>query len=131
MNTLEGNKLIAEFTGWTFAPNVNHESESPTYELRDAHGFNEYRTADMFSYHSSWDWLMPVVEKIEKDFATEFEITIYSASCYIQKWNKKKQSWDSFVSGVGKKIEAVYDAVVQFIQWYNSQSKTDNNDRQD
>lgn len=99
MNTLEGNKMIAEFMQPLFA-------------------------TDISEYHTSWDWLMPVVEKIEKDHATDFEVIIYSSSCHIHKWNPTKQDYDTFISGVGKKIDAVYSAVIQFIQWYNKTNKS-------
>jgi len=71
-------------------------------------------------YDTSWDWLMPVVEKIEylghtvhvakNDVAVKERNTISSPSvCFIQgKWELTK-------------IEAVYKAVVEFIKWYNNQ----------
>ena len=44
---IEGNKLIAEFMG---------------KEIRD----HLYNDAVKWKYHLSWDWLMPVIEKISK-----------------------------------------------------------------
>lgn len=43
MNTIENNKLIAEFIGIELKPN---------------------ECGRLFRYHKSWDWLMPVVKKI-------------------------------------------------------------------
>ena len=43
---MNNNKLIAEFMGYVY------EDDTPSVELPP--------------YHMSWDWLMPVVEKIEQ-----------------------------------------------------------------
>ena len=49
----EPNKLIAEFMGYVF---VNGVYESPKDEFH----------IDEMLYHTSWDWLMPVVEFIKQ-----------------------------------------------------------------
>lgn len=51
---LEGNKLIAEFMGGKYYPNG---------------GWSEWQFPDggkpsILYYNSSWDWIMPVVDKI-------------------------------------------------------------------
>jgi hypothetical protein len=56
---MRDNKLIAEFMGCTNPFNEIHDAtlykvEQGTFEL------------DELQYHTSWDWLMPVVEKIEQ-----------------------------------------------------------------
>lgn len=62
-------------------------------------------------YDTSWDWLMPVVEKIEKDF--NGFVLIHNSKCVINPGNLVKVG-DS-------KIDAVYKAVVEFIT--NSQTQ--------
>jgi len=70
-----------------------------------------------FDYHESWDWLMPVVEKIE---SLGFEVLIGRISCNINRILDRENPISSFVCGdISKKIEIVYLAVVQFINWYN------------
>ena len=49
MNTEEGNKIISEFMG------AERKYES-----------TEQIFIEQLQYHKSWDWLMPVVEKIAK-----------------------------------------------------------------
>ena len=54
---MKENKLIAEFMGIRYEENKNsHESSWAYYEDCE------------LEYHTSWDWLMPVVEKIGDDY---------------------------------------------------------------
>ena len=52
MNTLEKNKLIAEFMGVVVSDRDNYTSELHTNVDAD------------LKYHTSWKWLMPVVEEL-------------------------------------------------------------------
>lgn len=113
----EGNKLIAEFMGLKFAADM-------TYYEHDGE-------VKQVAYHSSWDWLMPVVEKIG-----EVNVNIGSRSDYeragttiiisllppnqVEMWNET--GWSYRKSG-NSLIEQVWLGSVQFIQWYN-QNKT-------
>jgi hypothetical protein len=55
------NKLIAEFMGMTYGdPNDNSVMIQMTPQG------NEVVPIESMKYHCSWDWLMPVVEKIEQ-----------------------------------------------------------------
>jgi hypothetical protein len=56
--TTENNKLIAEFMGYEilYRPYYNGFIEISDTELCDV---------DDLEYHTSWDWLMPVIEKIQ------------------------------------------------------------------
>lgn len=66
---IEGNKLIAEFMGWElwesifdgFGFNVDPEIIP---DARNDHS-NFHKINDL-RFNSSWDWLMPVIEKIEE-----------------------------------------------------------------
>ncbi len=118
MNT-ENNKLIAEFMG-----RVIPEDE---LEFYDENPTTHY-------YDSDWNWLMEVVEKIESLKPFEFlsgrswigfDVRIYKTFntqtnyCTIK---YLKESGDMTISnGFSKnnKIEAVYNACVEFIKWYN------------
>lgn len=57
MTTIEGNKLIAEFEKLRVDKN--------RVGLSFYHNNYLYGVGDL-QYHSSWDWIMPVVEKISK-----------------------------------------------------------------
>ena len=100
-NITDNNKLIAEFMGSNFE--MIGDEEACT--LRSG---TRYMTKHL-KYHSSWDWLMPVVEKIyDKEgldisgLFTEF-LNIAPVDIY--------------------NIKYVYCSVIEFIKWYNANNK--------
>ena len=134
---IDGNKLIAEFMGlkqvkwddgellWVhkdfkedFA-GVHDYSDSSTFDWGNALP----QTEKLF-YHSSWDWLMSVVEKIEKDYWVTIVTRLTKTSCAVHKPHKGFEQisrGDSF-----SKIHAIWLMVVSFIKWYNSCQKEEN-----
>lgn len=139
MEHIEGNKLIAEFMGGKEQSGFFYSFpfEFGFKEKWDESGFIGSGTTsawefDELKYHLLWDdWLMPVVEKIENlnkhpinNFKTEYSVQIGMMGeknnynqCTIECPFKKFQ-----VKGISK-IDAVWQAVIEFIQWYNNQSK--------
>lgn len=110
---IEGNKTIAEFMG------------TKEDETRYFHESSEYFfEACELEYHFSWDWLMPVVEKIEdienESGGNSFQVAIYEDEVKI--YDRRTTPWSEVVNipanGEGKKANA-YKAVVEFIKWYN------------
>jgi len=96
---IEGNKLIAEF--------MKQWKGVDCYMYgKDYYGFENLR------YHLSWDWLMPVVEKIDSILFGETKIE--GRWCEIQ----TPTTQPIRVRGVNK-IDAVWLAVVEFIKFYN------------
>lgn len=88
------------------------------------------------SYYTSWDWLMPVVEKLEtvemnggRVFRTAADVKIFYQACIIE-YLPDEESGDPCENEITiqtqgeTKLEAVYKAVYQFITWYNQQSTT-------
>ncbi len=65
------------------------------------------------NFNSNWNLLMQVVEKIEAHGFT-FDIK-KNWSCITRKGEKIIIRWEED----NNKIEAVYNACLQFIQWYN------------
>lgn len=100
-------ELIARFMGGKFYPNGIHS------EWR----FPDGSRPKELLYHTSWDWLMPVVEKIHKIKGIHY---IIEGSCCMVIYNYGnlivKESTDSM-------IETVYRAVGEFIKWYNLNTK--------
>jgi hypothetical protein len=91
METMTDNELIAVFMD---AKNWGHENP----------------------YDTSWDWLIPVIQKIDSmynmDQTSILEDAIYSKVLTLS---------------ITVKIEDAYSEVVDFIKWYNQQSKNGNN----
>lgn len=109
MENLKNNILIAKFMGYEPAPEV-----APNYYIKKQTG--AMRANEML-YHSSWDWLMPVVEKIEL-----LGNSVRIGSIFIQK-NRVAHRCSIVgkrivVNNSGSKIKAVYSAVVKFINNY-------------
>ncbi len=121
MTTTENNnKLIAEFMGYEiiYRPNSNGFIEISDTELCDV---------DDLEYHKSWDWLMPVVEKIEEITIEDNNMTIKSHRFLVEIVLGSCEIYDSVSSSVvgsgdyGNKLDSTYNAVVEFIKWYNNQ----------
>jgi hypothetical protein len=100
MNTIENNKLIAEFMGYK----------------------NPSNASDIwYHYDTSWDWLMPVVEKIEAlgyTFEKNYQPIDRDWQCLIVKGNDiLHQEFNR------KSLNAAHYVVVEFIKWYNEQDR--------
>ena len=118
MDILEGNKLIAEFMGGHYQVHpMNHLGNENEYVFHKSPC--EYFSATQFAedrmhYHHYWDWLMPVVEKIES-LGYKWEIGMSSTTPYhyCKIWSI------GTVEGISP-LDATYGACVEFIKWYNS-----------
>lgn len=121
---LEGNQLIAQFIDLTPNPHDGNKtwSKEVVYSNGDLYGIWE-----QLNYNSSWNELMPVVEKIEAikqpNECERFYVSIVGESCIIRDSLKSLDVVSDNVST--SKIEAVFKSVVSFIKWYNQQSKQD------
>lgn len=106
-------KLIAEFMGGKLTESLGQ----PSWDLPNMEGLQW-----VLFYDSSWDWLMPVVEKIEK---FSYRIAITTFSVIIHRVQKDENPIIKFPSSKGDtfKREATYRAVVEYIKWYNQQSR--------
>lgn len=93
------NELIASFMGLPLTKDVKNFGNSDWHK----EPFQKWR------YNTSWDWLMPVVQKtFDTEFNDDFE--------QWQKLNSKIREALLLIS-----IEAVYSSVVDFIKWHNQQ----------
>jgi hypothetical protein len=105
MNTQENNKMIAEFLG------KDHE-------------LNQCISAPQ--YHKSWDWLMPVVEKIECTPIDNDDNSDNFFNVMIEVFECNINGGDICICEMkDTKREATYKAVVEFINQYNKNESID------
>jgi hypothetical protein len=100
MTVEENNKLIAEFMGLS-TKKVWADCIAFAPSGREIGGYVE----PSFYYHSSWDLLMPVCQKIFKTEVTAFNV------------------FQLYVSDALRtaEIKEVYYSVISFIEYYNNQ----------
>ena len=68
-------------------------------------------------FHLQWDWLMPVVEKIENLEEFRFDITIRQKTITIFDKNNNEEIYCFFGKG-DNKLEVTYQGIIGFIKWY-------------
>lgn len=73
--------------------------------------------ANDFKFHTDWNWLMPVVEKIEADYM--YGVNMEWQMCTIDKAGENKESFPRIEVDAFTKISATYLAIVEFIKWHN------------
>ena len=98
---LEGNKLIMQFL------------EIPQLITGEYHAvfgnIRQYYTGENYlKFHSSWDWLMPVIDSIK---------------CYTVDEYTLIDNIDDALICID--IEETYQSCVEFIKWYNKQKQND------
>lgn len=110
------NELIAKFMGWTQHDKVKEWMNVP--KGQDLH-FKAWKLRkDSLLFNESWDWLMPVVEKIETMDRTL--VNIYGDGTVIAVDNEGLEIYGKTTHGnKDDKIQHVYRAIVDFIKWYN------------
>ena len=115
MNTEKGNKLIAGFmisNEILITPGCEYRSDSKVKCIDDLLP-EEEDYADL-EYHSSWDWLMPVTDKID--------IQLKNGRSFIEhidgEWWRNFQHVAYYNSKISK-FDAVYKAIIKYIKWYN------------
>lgn len=108
------------------------------YEKEDDNGNTINRLIfdyDDLKFNSSWDWLMPVVERIENLEFGKWYVHIQGNTVSIEDGNDGIGLWDFHINNEDpcmslhqsdknlKPIEAVYIAVTEFIKWYNESKR--------
>ena len=108
---MKDNKLIAEFMGEPY-----YYADEERYYYADDEGME---------FHTSWVWLMPVVEKIEEIAIEDDNLTIkehrYQVDMGYTQCNIYDHVKDCVVASgdMGSKRLSTHKAVVEFIKEYN------------
>ena len=115
---MENNRIIAEFmevNTFRFGTITKYQTFNPNKEDRDYPENLDF--AKDLMYNKSWDWLMPVVEKIENLNIVSFEKNLQEEGGYQVLFTKGD---DIIISHYAKNsIDATYRAVIEFIKTNN------------
>lgn len=125
---IEGNKLIAEFMGWKYiqkSVTVFKDGEYEDWQWEVPIEDNMYNKAHLnhnLYFHTSWDWLMPVRDKI---ISLACNVNIINNYCQIIKFESggNPPSYQRTQTMAHSALDNTYNAIVQFIKWYNNQHK--------
>ena len=110
LEIIENNKLIAEFMGnRNFKKDGSYETFIGEHIDTDNGWVTEFLSHT--KYHKSWDWLIPVVKKIEK-LMTNWNKPNYENGYSVWMNKFRYAFWD---------INCLYEYIVDFIKWYNKQ----------
>ena len=114
VSVVENNRLLAEFIEMQSTNIGWFDSESVLRLV-----YTSDNTFDELLFHSSWDWLMSVVDKIE---SIGYIFGISGRSCMIVGRNS-----DTHVFNVSKygdnKMSSIYECCTSFVKWYNANVK--------
>jgi hypothetical protein len=125
MTTEEGNKLIMFFCGAEDSEIDILGKVCPAIKYKDSY----YPPDVLPAFHKDWNLLMPVVEKIRQTSKHGHLITISFYSKQIGNPTECRIYMNDIglseiVTETPSPIESVYQAVVQFIEWYNQSKNT-------
>ena len=110
------NELIAEFMG------LKREVHSGLYPSQSGLTFDR---APEPLYDKSWDWLMPVVDKIDHLYRQDFPPgEEFIRRVLAHDWPIDEHYTDVVALPLGTPIAEVYAAIIQFIHWYNKNSES-------
>ena len=134
---IEGNKLIAEFMGWTCSTRISYNDNRKVLykpngtifkygKLTYLHNKNPWDAP--LKFHSSWDWLMPVVEKITTKDNYSVNIHYGTGATDSFAWctfynNGEQITSDDINTDEQNLITAIWKSVIDFIKWYNKRIK--------
>lgn len=110
---IEGNKLIAKFMGA-----VNEMPKGwilfgcvPEWVTEESHFF----IPEHFKFHSSWDWLQPIVAKCW-NITSEFQ---YDDEEYLHITEEIFHPDYMLAEFMNADITSIWQRVIEFIEWYN------------
>jgi hypothetical protein len=99
MSTTDNNKLLAEFMGF-------QQTNIGWYDAEEVLLRTEIdNTFDNLKFHTDWNWLMQVAEKIDEVCGIDLH------------------EWDEHINNAlcSKSLFTTYNACVSFVKWYNTQ----------
>lgn len=99
-----GNRLIVDLMGKTIKIEQEGVKDIPLAFL----------SIEDMKFHQSWKWLMPVVIKIEEEVG--YTVRIEENTCKVI-----VDEGTQFAEEADTKLEAVWEAIVKFLNWKKEQ----------
>lgn len=133
---LEGNKLIAEFMGgkevdW-FSERVIIQPYSDDLTIHNYVTKSKAYIIDLeVKFHDSWEWTMPVVDKIN-GMGKAFSLAIFKnyISLTIEKGGKFYKDFSfshaEYITSEQTGKEAMFKLLIKFVKWQNEQILNNN-----
>jgi hypothetical protein len=131
MCTITDNKLIAEFMGYP-KKQINKgiaRLEENKYVWGQTYYYinGDWHREDYLLFHLDWNWLMKVVDKIESlGYISNQDSRICEGSLkpiyYFRIFIKHYRGQNVGYSKANTRIEAVYNAIIEFIKYYNNEN---------
>jgi len=132
----QNNEMIAKFLGG-IVREAWHVEGFPSQMVWEGNEAAIYREAFMgrplgktilseeMKFHESWDWLMPVLDKIRKDSWLKIEFHEDYTYCLISspQLGAEPVTLEERLEDMPA-IKVVWDAIVTYINWYNEQVKS-------
>jgi len=121
---LEGNKLIAEFMGVTL-----EGSERNGFWLVGDGVLTAF--TQHLGYHASWDWTMPVADRINS-MGKAFSLAVFKSyvSLTVEKGGKFYKDFSfshaEYITAEQTGKEAMFKLLVKFVKWQNEQVRNNN-----
>ena len=128
----EGTELIVRFLGWQYHLSDNHNFPDGTWH--DGHVGHCAKRG--LRFHESWDWLFPVITKIN-GLGKEYSFAIFKTyvSLTVEKGGKFYKdfsfAFSEYVTSEQTTLEAAFKMVVRYIKWHeeNILTKVENNEK--
>jgi hypothetical protein len=112
---METNKIIAVFMGFEDESRILGGGQRMRRKTEWKYGCQQYEQYgyDQLKYHSDWNWLMPVVEKIE---SMGFDVNILNNGTQIIDYSKNIEVVNNVADiSFDRKIEHTYQAIITFV----------------
>lgn len=127
MNIEEGNELIARFMGYELnieiGVGVHGSDKGEEFEYFTVN-HPDFGDGELMMFDTSWDWLMPIVTKINSIENHRYHFIIYQAVAEITDMVDGRCITKSSTTKESPDIKlAVWKAALAFIEWYNEQQE--------
>ena len=114
---LDGNALIAQSMGAVFHPEIklyNNPESMWIFISRPAPSVPLQLGPSQLEYHENWEWLMPVLDKIEQEgWDTTFSYMADKAYHIAEIYGARHEYWRATSRS---KIEAVWTVIVKYLE---------------